>query len=338
MHAGVLGGGPAGAAAAITLRNAGLPVTIIEREAFPRFRPGETLHPGIEPLLQKLGVSENLHSAGYLRQEGVWSKWGGPMRFVRYGEDQSGPWRGFQAPRADFDRRMLESACRLGAQRIVANAVGVSFDDSGTVNRIETTVGPVRVDSVIDCTGGARTLARQFKIPIARHSPRLVARFGYVRGRFADPTPVICADETGWTWIAEVEPERFQWTRVTKPCDRPEPMWVPDCLRGLTRDTSHGADVTWRMVEKVAGNGWFIAGDAAAVLDPSSSHGVLRAIMTGMMAGHLIVRRWSRNASAEACARSYQEWLSAWFHHDVAEMSLAYGRANLFGFPTRNGI
>jgi hypothetical protein len=63
---------------------------------------------------------------------------------------------------------------------------------------------------------------------------------------------------------------------------------APEVLRHLTRrGRPRGADVTWRLSDAAAGLGWFIVGDAAAVLDPSCSHGVLKAIMSGMMAGHL---------------------------------------------------
>ena len=334
MQVVVIGGGPGGTAAALTLRNAQVPVTIVERESFPRYRPGETLHPGIEPLLSKLGVPENLHGAGYLRQEGIWSDWGKPMRFVPYGEDEHGPWRGFQALRGDFDNRMLQSACHRGAQLISTEAVSVLRESSGAVVGVETSIGPVQGNYVIDCTGGSHLVARHLKIPILRHSPRLVARFGYVRGRFDGPAPSITADNTGWTWIAEVEPERFQWTRVTEARDRPDATWVPDCLSGLKAEASYGADVTWRMAQTVAGPGWFLAGDAAVVLDPSSSHGVLRAVMTGMMAAHLVVQRLRHGAAADACSTSYQHWLSDWFQHDATEMTRAYGMANLFGFRT----
>jgi flavin-dependent dehydrogenase len=50
-----------------------------------------------------------------------------------------------------------------------------------------------------------------------------------------------------------------------------------------------GADVTWRIISPAAGPGFFLVGDAVAVLDPASSHGVLKALMTGMMAAHLIL-------------------------------------------------
>jgi flavin-dependent dehydrogenase len=86
------------------------------------------------------------------------------------------------------------------------------------------------------------------------------------------------------------------------------------------------------MAQTVAGSGYFLAGDSAAVLDPSSSHGVLRAIMSGMMAAHLVIRRLCDGADAQLCTLTYQNWLSSWFHHDVKEMSATYRAAHLFGF------
>ena len=332
MRAVIVGGGPAGAAAALTLLQARIPAVIVERERFPRYRPGETLHPGIEPLLDKLGVSDHLHAAGYLRHAGIWSAWGGAMRFVPYGEDRSGPWRGYQALRGDFDHRLLQSARDRGATVIAASATGVLFNADDEVAGVTTGAGPVQARCVIDASGGSHTLARQLRIPMVRHSPQLVARFGYASGRFDAPTPSICADSGGWTWMAEVEPHRFQWTRVTEAHQRPGREWIPDGLRGMDVDASRGADVTWRMAQTVAGPGYFLAGDAAAVLDPSSSHGVLRAIMSGMMAAHLSVRHLRFGAHAQACAAEYQAWLARGFQRDVDAMSGAYRSANLFGF------
>ena len=328
----IIGGGPSGAAAALMLLDAQIPVTIVEQKSFPRFRPGETLHPGIEPLLARLGVAHQLQSAGYVRHLGVWSGWGGTMQFVPYGADRNGPWRGYQAIRGDFDHWLLESACNRGANLVAGNATGVLFNASGEVAGVMTSVGPVRATYVIDCSGVSHLLARQHHIPIIRHSPQLVARFGYVTGCFDDPSPSIRSDQDGWTWIAEVEPNRFQWTRVTEAHNRPDPAWIPYDLRGLEAEPSRGADVTWRMAKTVAGPGYFLVGDSAAVLDPSSSHGVLRAIMSGMMAAHLAVRHFCYGADAQDCAAAYQDWLTHWFRHDVEEMSSAYRKANLFGF------
>ena len=56
----VVGGGPAGAATAIYCAVRNLRVILLEREVSARERPGETLHPGAEPLLAQLGFADRL--------------------------------------------------------------------------------------------------------------------------------------------------------------------------------------------------------------------------------------------------------------------------------------
>ncbi len=64
----ILGGGPAGSATAIICAQHGLQVALLERDKFPRNRPGETLHPGVEPLLGQLGVLEEILNADFIRE------------------------------------------------------------------------------------------------------------------------------------------------------------------------------------------------------------------------------------------------------------------------------
>src|ERR1700730_7017293 len=112
----VVGGGPAGAAAAIGARSYGLRVVVLERDVAPRIRPGEAAHPGIEPLLKRLGVMDAVQTADFLRYEGHWVAWGRePLRFVPFGQDERGPWKGFQLWRPGFDAILLGGAGRAGA-------------------------------------------------------------------------------------------------------------------------------------------------------------------------------------------------------------------------------
>ena len=67
----------------------------------------------------------------------------------------------------------------------------------------------------------------------------------------------------------------------------------------------------------VAGSGYFLCGDAAAVMDPAASHGVLNALMSGMLAGYLaaaICRQPAREAQARADTDAMRE-LYADFRH-----------------------
>ncbi|MFD2883782.1 NAD(P)-binding protein [Pseudomonas lini] len=62
----IVGAGPAGSAAAIFCAQHGLRVALLEQSAVCRDRPGETLPPGIEPLLQQLGIAHEIFAGEFL--------------------------------------------------------------------------------------------------------------------------------------------------------------------------------------------------------------------------------------------------------------------------------
>jgi flavin-dependent dehydrogenase len=330
----VIGGGPAGAAAAISARHAGIDVVLVEKSRFPRFRPGESLHPGVEPLLERLGTRHAVLEGDYFRHPGTWIEWGARQGFVPFGEDESGPWLGFQAPRGDFDDRMLSVARDLGVQVRDERATGPAFDGNGRLAGIETAAGRIEAGFVLDASGSEHWLARRLEVPLRRASPRLVARYGYMEGALPpnEPLPRIRVNDHGWTWMADLGRGRYQWTRVTEPARRPAPSWSPPEWAELRGSGSFGADVTWRIAEQTAGEGWFLCGDAGGVLDPSSSHGVMHAVMSGMMAACLAGASITGKMLPAAAAASYQKWFADWFRHDAQIMADAYREAGLFGF------
>jgi flavin-dependent dehydrogenase len=128
---------------------------------------------------------------------------------------------------------------------------------------------------------------------------------------------VFTTTQSGWQWIARVRPGLYQWITASWRADRPNRDEVPHRMREL-RETAptRGADVSWRILREPAGRGYFAVGDAAAVLDPSSSHGVLRALSTGIMAAHCIRARLLRNADASTMIRFYNDWVRRWFTAD----------------------
>lgn len=323
----IVGSGPAGTAAAIQCAQAGLRVVLIDREPFPRERPGETLHPGIEPLLRQLGVSERILSAGFLRHDGNWVQWEGDSRFMRFGSDHSGQWHGFQAWRADFDAILLNRARELGVQVLQPRRALQPIVSGGRVVGVVTSQGPLRSSFLIDAAGGQHWLARQLGLKVTEYSPPLVASFGYGEGEccIRDDAPAIVADKLGWTWTARVRPRLYQWTRLAFEHKTLDEDWVPPEFERLKpRGRTRGADVTWRIVKETAGPGYFIVGDAAAVLDPAASHGVLKAVMSGILAGHCITRvLWYGHPEATA-TRAYRQWLSDWFKHDVTGLKKLY--------------
>ncbi|WP_322111878.1 NAD(P)/FAD-dependent oxidoreductase [Aerosakkonema funiforme] len=324
----IIGSGPSGAAAAILLAKMGWRVVIVERETFPRDRPGETLHPGIEPLLEQLGVAAQILSADFLRHEGNWVKWSSESTFVPFGADERGKWRGFQAWRSHFDAILQNQAIELGVEiRQPCRALHPVVRENRIVG-VETSDGFLPSSFIIDAAGSGHWLAKQLTLPIQTYSPRLIAYYGYASGDcpIRDDAPAIVADKSGWTWTARVRPQLYQWTRLFFANETIEKNWLPEEFQGLIPKGKIGAaDVTWRVVPACAGLGYFIVGDAAAVLDPASSHGVLKAIMSGMMAAHLIIQMVNKGAIELQAIQAYRQWLNNWFGQDLAKLRELYG-------------
>jgi flavin-dependent dehydrogenase len=323
----VVGGGPAGASAAITCAQNGLRVTLCERETFPRARAGEALHPGVESLLDRLGVADRLAAVTGARFEGAEIDWAGDRRFVPFGSDAAGPWRGFQVRRSTFDALLLERAREVGVT--VCNPCGAlePIVEAGRVVGATTEAGEFRSRLLIDGSGPARWLERKLGLPSSERSPKLVVRYGYARGDCPDrdAAPAIHGDETGWTWIARVEDQRYQWVRLDLSSIERSRDWLPEALAGLSPEgPSKGAEMGWR-ITSAAGPGWMLAGDAAAMLDPTSSHGVLKALMSGVFAGQTAAAMLGDGSEAEGSA-AYRQWVEGWFAADVQTLRSLYAR------------
>ncbi len=323
----VVGAGPAGAAAAIVCAEAGLRVALLERGPLPRERRGETLHPGVDAPLRELGVLERVHDAGFVRHEGVHVQWDGPARFDAYGGDDDGPWRGYQAPRAQFDALLVDRARELGVDvREQVRAISPELIDA-RVRGVRSSAGFIPARFVVDAAGSGHWLARRVGFEFHERSPMLIARYGYAAGRCPerDEAPAIVAGADGWTWTARVADGLYAWTRLGL-ADVPAESGLPAEFAGLkSRGRKRSSDVSWRMVVRPAGPGYALAGDAAAVLDPASSHGVLRALLSGMHAGRL-ARAALAGGDEPRLDEQYTRFVAQWFAHDAEQLRALYAR------------
>src|SRR3954470_521393 len=73
----IVGGGPAGSAAAIILARGGRDVLLVERAVRHAPRVGESLPSGSKGLLHALGVADLMGADGHLTSPGTVSAWGG---------------------------------------------------------------------------------------------------------------------------------------------------------------------------------------------------------------------------------------------------------------------
>jgi flavin-dependent dehydrogenase len=300
-----------------------LRTALLERTAIPVEKPGETLHPGVEPIFRKLGVRDSVLAANFVRHHGFWRVTNGEHAFMPYAPAGQ-KWFGFQAVRSRLEEILIRAALSSGVDLLTPFRANDAVVEHGRIAGIiaGNNIIPCRI--VIDCTGATQWLRRRLELKNTFASKRLIARYAYSsQPALGDGVyPVFRWDENGWTWSA--------------PVGQAQHAYVSLDLAGFRNYAAcyevpgtRGADVTWRLLHECAGQGYFIAGDAAAVLDPASSHGVLKAMMSGMLAAELAAKVIRKMMPARVSSDYFRAWTANWFWSDVAALRKLYGDAGL---------
>ncbi|GAA2320416.1 FAD-dependent monooxygenase [Streptomyces caniferus] len=311
----VAGGGPAGCAAALALVRAGRSVLLADAGTGPP-KAGEALVSVGRLLLADLGVEQPVLGSGHLPCHGNLSAWGSAeLHAVDFLNDPYG--HGWHLDRPLFDRRLREAARAAGAE--VAEHTGVrcpSRQPDGTWrlalrDRFGGGERTVRCRWVVDATGrgaaiAVRSGARRctgdrltaFHLTLDPAAPQATT----------DGRSLVESDPDGW-WYTALLPsrrrlvayftdpdlpaatargaeqfrERLLATRHLSRQVRPHGLTT---LRPPRRAPAHSAHL-----DRVHGDGWTAAGDAAAAFDPLSSQGILTALYTGLSAGRAVDAR-----------------------------------------------
>ena len=82
----IIGGGPAGSTAAITLAERGYDVVLLEKAHHPRFHIGESLLPANLPLFERLGVAAEVQAIG----------------MQKFGAEFNSPWHAVRSQTFEF--------------------------------------------------------------------------------------------------------------------------------------------------------------------------------------------------------------------------------------------
>ena len=308
----ILGAGPSGCAAAICALQSGMTVALLETQAAPRPSPGETLHPGVEPIFRQLGVWDSIVQCHFHRHRGIWRESGGLRVFEPYGSDQHGPWLGFQVDRAQLNRILRARVADLGGSIThVAHLVGV-LKNQDAVSGVRAGGQTFDARFVLDATGRHSWLADKLGLIAEKQSPTQRLRFGWSKDDLPelDAQPLFRQRKDGWHWLCPLGDGRCAWVEL-----RHGP-------------SSWGSEYTCRIYRDCAGPGYFLLGDAACLMDPSAANGVLRALMSGMYAMHLISVVVQRVATPLQAASGYKQWIGDWFDHASRALRHLWAEAN----------
>ncbi len=301
----ILGGGPGGTAAGMTLlKRDGISVAVVEESDYSSPRIGESLTPGIRPLLEYLDIWEPFRSEQSLESFGSQAAWGSDsLQALDYMFTLHGT--GWALDRVRFDRmfayafrdrggHLLTNTRFLSGERTASNGWEIEVKDSGK------TTWKIRCDYLIDATGRRGHLASALGVTRTIHD-RLVG-VGCIgplpKDSSLESVTQVEACPYGWWYTSPVPGNQISVVLMSdadivsrRKAARPDQWQSLLNEMKLTSKRVRGVRFTQKpkaflcfssCLQQVGGENWVAVGDAAASHDPLSSTGIPHAIGSGV--------------------------------------------------------
>jgi flavin-dependent dehydrogenase len=339
----IIGGGPAGSVLGARLAQFGFSVCLVERATFPRRRLGESLTPGVLPLLEAIGAGPAIVAAAFPRVRRVSVHW----EDCREREEPDG--RGMLVDRGHFDRLLLDHARNCGVD--VRQPAAVRWPrDAGDAWELEVATGaedercatPLRARFLADASGRSGVLPRCRRWT----GPRTVAVHGYWSGGGLPEHPRIEAGPHGWFWGVPLPDGVYNTLAFVDPRDlKAMGGGLESKFQRLIRATSlippgaeakrdgraRAMDATPFLDEACITDKSIKVGDAAMALDPLSSSGVQASIQSAMVGAVVVNTVLRRPQSAKLAQQFYRDRLAERSVRHRAWASDQYSRADVAG-------
>jgi flavin-dependent dehydrogenase len=226
----VVGGGPAGSTISALLAEKGWKVTLLEKEHHPRFHIGESLLPLNLPILQRLGVLDQVAAIGIKKPGADFSsnmEVSGHHRFdFSFALDKNHPYA-YEVRRSEFDNLLLRNSAAKGAQVLEGIRVtSVEFPkDRYPIAHSVDEHGIARSWTCrffVDASGRDTLLARQFDLKQKNKHHASAAIFGHFlnverrEGDYAGNISVYWF-EHGWFWMIPLKDGSMSVGAVCRP-------------------------------------------------------------------------------------------------------------------------
>ena len=348
----VIGGGPAGCAAATTLARHGRSVLVLEKESFPRYHIGESLVPYCYFPLERMGMIPKLKASAYTKKYSVQfvsgeGKLSQPFYFWEHTDhDCAQTW---QVLRSDFDTQLRDNAREHGVDFRERITVTDFLRRDGAVCGV-IAEGPegekltFEGRTVVDASGRDAVSQNRNRWRVFDPNLQRLAIWTYFKGAKRDEgraegaTTVAYVDGKNWFWYIPLAGDVVSVGVVGKKDylfshDRdPEAIfracvkrnkWIEDHLATGTQTgpVKVTTDYSYRS-EFCAEDNLVLAGDALAFLDPVFSSGMFFALYGGVLAADAIHAGLEKG---DTSAASFQEFSAKFRHGFEAMRKLVYG-------------
>lgn len=332
----VVGGGPAGASAAILLARRGVDVCVLDRARFPRAKPcGEFLSPGATPILDELGVRQAVEAAGALRIERVRIDAHGAVVELDFPSGDGAPPWGYSLSRHALDSILLDAARAAGVRVFEETRVDeVRLEPGRAVVQARGPDGaPVAIEGGLVIGAGGRNCPVARTLGVQRRDRR--ARFDLLAhwsGRPERPdAPLPDGAAHGGRGLAGASPAcelRVRGDRYVAVAPIETGRWNVNCVvprSALRAETDPGAlyrrvtgfpqasgarpdekvvasDVTAIDASRASADRAILIGDAALFLDPFTGQGIFLALRSAALAAAVVPDALAHGAGRERLA------------------------------------
>jgi flavin-dependent dehydrogenase len=332
----IVGGGPAGLAAACELARLSLGVTLVEKNGFASTRVGEHIGPAAVQRLRTMGLGDAVDPADHFACSGIDAWWGSPVPshndYLRHPVGF-----GLNLSRPRFDAA-LARLCRKRGARVLAPARVVRASHGPEGWELEIASGGRlmrrRPAYVVDASGrsfafartqGARSSAAEKQLAIIGIAD------GIAEPQLPSARVIVEATRTGWWYFAAIAEARCVCMLVTDPrlfirAGESLDDWWRSQLENTTQVGRRYAayartgallvrSAQSRRLEPFHGPDWIAIGDAAMSFDPLSSQGIAKAVEQGQEAAAAIGRLLGGETAAideyaDALAARYADYLA----------------------------
>jgi flavin-dependent dehydrogenase len=299
----VVGGGPAGASAAIRLAESGFSVVLLERTRRTGARLGETLPPHSRLVLRRLGVWEAFSRGGHLASNGITSYWG--ARTARENDFLFNPHGcGWHLDREQFDACLLAEAERRGVRVLRRARVLSCVQEKERAVRVRLAADARTLSArfVIDATGRSGVVRRSLSRAGTHTIDRLVGLVAHSpdAGHLTNTRTLIEATERGW-WYSAPVPDgglvsvfltdadfvirttaKTLWDAALRAAPATEARMKVRAAARAPLDGPRVVPASSFLAEELGGNCWAAVGDAAMTWDPLSSQGICKGMESGL--------------------------------------------------------
>ena len=280
----IIGAGPAGCAAALRLRQLGYSVAMVERYAFPRAQIGESLSPGVWPIMDALDIRHSLEHESFITDLDARVRWDDDSERV-IASSERGP--GIMVDRAVMDKSMLDACQRAGVQ--VYQPAQVVKQYRGELEW-HVVINGLNTDTLINCGQIFNATGKAGPKQLVYTAPRaLVFWTDIVRNKNLPNATVIEALTNGWLWAAPIANGGYRLMVYTdnQSLKSSGKKWL---FTAMLRESHYFSDVLPANFELHScvsqsyfnANSWqpqlWHIGDSAFCLDPLSSTGVEKSL------------------------------------------------------------